>query len=60
MLTKYLPKTKIRKEKNLLSSSADDTTEETEEVSEPLSVLVLYAHGETFRKATSSYLTGIM
>ncbi|KAI0723098.1 cleft lip and palate transmembrane 1 [Earliella scabrosa] len=31
LLTKYLPKTKIRKEKNLLSSSADDTTEETEE-----------------------------
>ena len=59
MLTKYLPKTKIRKEKNLLSSSADDTTEETE-VSGPLSVLVLYAHGETFRKATLSYLTGIM
>ena len=33
-LTKYLPKIKVRKEKNLLGGSTDGATEEVEEVEE--------------------------
>ena len=33
-LTKYLPKVKVRKEKNLLGGSTDGATEEVEEVEE--------------------------
>ena len=34
MLTKFMPKTKVRKEKNLLGGSTDGATEEAEEVEE--------------------------